>query len=207
MSPLLIFLIPIAIANKAVSRHNPTQGLPAGSLLSIILLGVYALAVPSDNAAHGMQEGYKKFVDPSGRYALEYPATMSPDSVNVDEFKFIHPEASLRITIIVQPRTQKGIIDEQALLDSLKQNLAENSQDASIVEEGRLPGLPGKQGYFVCSFKDKRGVKVMQLVQYYVSNDKMLQLIISDRPQGFINVEKVIRRIHRSLKVLKPDLK
>jgi hypothetical protein len=154
-----------------------------------------------------MQEGYKKFVDPSGRYALEYPATMRSESANADEVKFVHPEASLRITIIVQPRAQKGIIDEEALLNSLKQNLAENSQEASIVEEGRLPGLPGKQGYFVCSFKDKRGVKVMQLVQYYISNDKVLQLILSDRPQGFINVEKVIRRIHRSLKVLKPDLK
>lgn len=207
MIPHLFLTTRVVSRNENVPKHKPAQGFLFGSLVSVILLAACALAVPSDNTAHGMQEGYKKFVDPSGRYALEYPATMHTESVNADEIKFIHPEASLRITIIVQPRAQKGIIDEQALLNSLKQNLAENSQEASIVEEGRLPGMPGKQGYFVCSFKDKRGVKVMQLVQYYVSNDKVLQLIISDRPQGFINVEKVIRRIHRSLKVLKPDLK
>lgn len=207
MNPLLFLTTAIVNGNENLFQRTPVKGFSSRSLLSIVIMAACACAILPDNAALCAQQGYKKFVDPSGRYALEYPSTMGYESVNADEVKFIHPEASLRITIVVEPRAQKGTIDEQVLLNSLKKNLSENSQDASIVEEGRLPGIPGNQGYFVCSFKDKRGVKVMQLVQYYVSNDKVLQLIISDRPQGFINVEKVIRRIHRSLRILKPDLK
>lgn len=175
-------------------------------LLPIIILAVATVTGLVYNDAHAAQEGYKKFVDPAGRYVIEYPATMRPEIVGTDEVTFSHPQASLRMKIVLEPRTQKGKIDEQALLNSLKKHLAQGARDASILEEGRLPGVSGHQGYFVCSFKDKRGIKVMQLVQYYVSRDNVLQLIISDRPQGFMNVEKVIRRIHRSLKILKPDL-
>jgi len=174
-------------------------------LLSIILAFLTGNGLAYGDA-RAVDEGYKKFVDPAGRYSIEYPATMHPEMAGTDEVKFSHPQASLRMKIVLEPRTQKGKIDEQSLLNSLKKHLAEDSRDASIVEEGQLPGVPGHQGYFVCLFKDKRGIKAMQLVQYYVSRDKVLQLIISDRPQGFMNVEKVIRRIHRSLKILKPDL-
>jgi hypothetical protein len=47
----------------------------------------------------------------------------------------------------------------------------------------------------------------VQLVQYYVTEDRLLQMIISDRPEGFRNLQKVIRQIHQSLRIMKPALK
>ena len=93
------------------------------------------------------------------------------------------------------------------LLEAFKSGLKHSMKDAKILEEGRLKDSNNRNGYIICSFTDRRGMKHVQLVQYYVSGDRLLQMIISDRPEGFRNLEKVIRRIHRSLKVLKPSLK
>ncbi len=160
-------------------------------------------AQPSSQAA---QQGYNKYVDPGGRFSLDYPSAMTCDQVSADEVKFSHSAASLRIAIIVEPRQDKKPVDSRALIESFKQNLHKNATDSAILEEGSLPHIPEPQGYIVCTYKDKKGRKIMQLVQFYVSKDKMLQMIISDRPQGFFNVEKVIRHVHRSLKIMKPDL-
>lgn len=172
-----------------------------------ILLLAASLGSPSNNTfAYAAQDGYKKYIDLAGRFSFDYPASMRCNRVTADEVTFSHPSASLRIAVLVEPRQNKKILDPRTLLESLKKNLAEGSKDATILEQGRLPEIPGVQGYFVCTFKDEKGRKVMQLVQYYISLDKMFQMIISDRPQGFMNVEKVIRNVHRSLKILKPSL-
>ncbi len=157
-------------------------------------------------ACSAQEGGYKKYVDPRDRFSFDYPASMSCNQITPDDVTFSHPSASLRIAVLVEPRKTEKPLDPQPLLESVKKSLAESAKDAAVLEQGQLPGIPGAQGYLVCTFKDKNGRKVMQLVQYYVAADKMFQMIISDRPQGFLNVEKVIRHIHRSLKIMKPAL-
>lgn len=151
-------------------------------------------------------DGYTRFKDINGRFTFDYPETMKIDIATPDEVRISHPKASLRITVIVENRPRKANPNVKALLDAFKKNLQEKMKEASILEEGTLQGLGGSQGYIICSFKDARGVSVVQLVQYYVTVDKLLQMIIADRPQGFINIEKVIRKIHRSLRVINPRL-
>ena len=77
---------------------------------------------------------------------------------------------------------------------------------ASIVEEGKLPGSGDSQGYLICSFLDQRGIKHVQLVQWFVGEERVLQMIVSDRARGFRNLEKVIRKIHRSLTIGNPGI-
>ncbi len=180
----------------------------------IVTMGVFSLALGAllwtfffTTNAYGAQEGaYKKYVDPNGRFSFDYPASMRCTQRTADDVSFSHPSASLRIAVLVEARNKEKSPDPQALVESNKKSLSEGAEDAGVLEEGRLPDMPGPQGYLVCSFKDKNGRKVMQLVQYYVARDKIFQMIISDRPQGFLNVEKVIRHIHRSLKIMKPSL-
>jgi len=186
----------------------------AGQRRRAIIIGALCLMLAAPlwtffstaHASHAQETGYKKYVDPRGRFSFDYPASMRRDQTAADEVKFSHPSASLRIAVFVESRQDKKPVDSQGLMESVKKNLSQVSKDAAILEQGQLPELPGAQGYLVCTFKDKNGRKVMQLVQYYVAADKMFQMIISDRPQGFLNVEKVIRHIHRSLKILKPSL-
>lgn len=152
------------------------------------------------------QEGFKQHVDAHGRFALSYPATMQVEASNPDQVRIFHPKATLRITLVIEKRPRKAVPDVNALFDAFKKKLKEDTTDASILEEGKLTGLEGAQGYLICSFKDGRGARVVQLVQYYLTEDHLLQMIIADRPEGFVNVEKVIRQIHRSLRLVKSKL-
>lgn len=126
---------------------------------------------------------------------------------NPDEVKVSHPKATLRITLFIEERPKKAVPTSQALLDTIKKRLKDELKGATILEEGTLPGIKGAQGYVICFFKDRRDMELVQLLQYYVTEDRLLQMIISDRPEGFKNLQKVIRQIHQSLKILKPDLK
>lgn len=186
--------------------HSSRPGFILKTCISLVLLSALLAGHNLIASSPTTQQGYKKYIDPAGRFSFDYPAAMRCDPVTADEVKFSHPSASLRIAILVEPRQSRKPLDSDALRESFKKNLQESSKDAVILEEGRLPDLLEVQGYLVCSFKDKNGRKIMQLVQYYVSQDKMFQMIISDRPQGFFNVEKVIRHVHRSLKIMKPSL-
>jgi len=117
-----------------------------------------------------------------------------------------HPGASLVIRIVIEKRPQTTITDAKALLLAFKTKLKEENKDAAILEEGKLPGLEGSQGYLICSFKNRKGIHVVQLVQYYVAKDRFLLLIISDRLEGFKNLADVIRKIHGSLRIIDPKL-
>jgi hypothetical protein len=85
--------------------------------------------------------------------------------------------------------------------------LQEEMKKVSVLGEGKLEGLQGSQGYVAASFTNQKGVQMVQMVQYYVSEDRFLQMTFSDRAEGFKNLETVIRKIHQSLKILKPKLK
>jgi hypothetical protein len=155
----------------------------------------------------GAEEGYTHYVDPQRRFALDYPATMKVTAPTPNELRISHSGATLRITVYIEKRPDKGAPNAKLLLEVLKKRLKEEMQDVSIVEEGKAPNIQGSQAHMICSFKDHRGIQLVQLVQYYVSDDLLLRMIISDRPQGFKNLDKVIRTIHRSLKILNPKLK
>jgi hypothetical protein len=167
------------------------------SLIILALCGSIAAAA----------DGFKQYSDPRLRFFFDYPATMNVTSKGADEVKISHPGATLRITVFVEKRPRRAVPDAKGLLEAFKSKLKEEMKDVSILEEGKLKGLEGSQGYLICSFKDARGIRLVQLIQYYVSEESVLQLIISDRPEGFKNLADVIRRIHGSLKVASPSLK
>ncbi len=150
---------------------------------------------------------YKQYLDPAGRFSFEYPATMKLEAANKDEVKVYHPAASCRISVFIEQRQGKSNLTADILLAVLKKRLQEEMKNVSVLGEGKLAGLKGSQGYIAVSFTDKKGTQLVQLVQYYVSEDRFLQMTISDRPEGFKNLETVIRKIHQSLKILNPKLK
>ncbi len=151
--------------------------------------------------------GFTKYIDPEQRFSFDYPSTMKVHTAGNDEVRITHPGATLRITVLIEKRRRTATASAELLLDAFKKTLKAEMKDAAVLEEGKLPGLEGSQGYIVCSFTDLRGIKLVQLVQYYVTEDRVLQMIISDRPEGFKNLEKVIRKIHQSLRILNPKLK
>jgi len=173
---------------------------------TFILLAA-SLLILAQWGVHAAPDGYKQYSDPLRRFSFDYPATMNLAPKGADEVKITHPGATLRITVFVEKRPRKAAPDAQGLLEAFKSKLKEEMKDVSILEEGKLKGLEGSQGYLICSFKDGRGIRLVQLIQYYVSEERVLQFIISDRPQGFKNLEEVIRRVHGSLKVANPNLK
>jgi hypothetical protein len=126
---------------------------------------------------------------------------------NPDEVTMFHPAATLRVNVFVEARPPRAIPSAELLLEIFKKRLKEEMLDVSILEEGKRGDRGASQGYVICSFKDKRGIFVVQLVQYYVTRDRLLQLIISDRPEGFKNLADVIRKIHHSFRVIDPTLK
>ncbi len=152
------------------------------------------------------EDGFKHYVDPARRFVFDYPQTMSVKNTGPDEVKIYHPNATLRISVFVQDRPKKSAPKAEAvaaLLAKLKQDL----KSCTVLEQGKLAGLEGAQGYNIYSFKDHRGLQLVQLVQYYIAEDRVFQMIISDRTEGFKNLEKVIRKIHQSLRILSPSLK
>jgi hypothetical protein len=175
----------------------------------LLFCGVIALpgAVRPVGAAKGSGSGYKKYEDPRGRFSFQYPATMKVTVVTPDHVKVSHPKATLRINVFVQDRPRKRDPKVGPVLEGLKRGLKQGMKEASVLKEAIVPGTRDRQGYLICSFRDQRGIKHVQLVHYAVSEDRILQMIISDRPRGFKNLEKVIRKIHQSLKIHNPTLK
>lgn len=152
------------------------------------------------------EDAFKHYIDPERRFVFDYPPTMTVKSLGQDEVKIFHPNATLRIGIFVQDRPKKSVPKAEAVAD-LFAKLKQEMKDCRVLEQGKLAGLDGAQGYTVYSFKDHSGMQLVQLVQYYVADDRVFQMIISDRPEGFKNLEKVIRKIHNSLRILNPRLK
>ena len=180
-----------------------------GRLLRILislLLGSLQVGILTASAL-AADSGFARYADPEQRFSFDYPATMKVRAAGNDEVKVTHPGATLRITVLVEKRRRTASASAELLLDAFKKTLKAEMKDAAVLEEGKLAGLEGSQGYIVCSFKDLRGIQLVQLVQYYVTEDRVLQMTISDRPEGFKNLEKVVRKIHQSLKILNPKLK
>lgn len=174
----------------------------------LVLCAIALSCVPAIAAQPSGQDGaYKRYADPQRRFAFEYPATMNVQAPNPNEVKIFHPQASFRIAVFVTERQSKAAISAEQLLEALTKRLQEEMQDVSILQRGKLPGLAGSQAYLVVSFKDPKGMQLVQLVQYYVAPDRSLQLTISDRPQGFKNLASVIKRVHHSLRILAPALR
>jgi hypothetical protein len=180
-----------------------------GRLLRILislLLGSLQVGILTASAL-AADSGFTRYTDPERRFSFDYPSTMKVRAAGNDEVKVTHPGATLRITVLVEKRRRTASASAELLLDAFKKTLKAEMKDAAVLEEGKLAGLEGSQGYIVCSFKDLRGIQLVQLVQYYVTEDRVLQLTISDRPEGFKNLEKVVRKIHQSLRLLNPKLK
>lgn len=178
---------------------------PSVAVTGLILAVVFLVA--SSGQALAVPEGFKQYADPQGRFAFEYPATMRVQVVSQNEVKVLHPGATLRITVFVEERPHRSVPEAKVLLEAFKKKLQEEMKEPKVLEEGVLPGLQGSQGYVVCVFRDRRDLQLVQLVQYYVTEDRLLQMIISDRPEGFRNLQEVIRQIHSSLRITKPALK
>lgn len=166
-----------------------------------------ALVLFASGRALCIDPGFMQYTDPSRRFILDYPATMKVSAPTPNEVSIFHPKASLTIRVFIEKRPRKTIADAKILLAAFKKKLKEEKRGVTILEEGSLPGLKGSQGYLICSFKNQRGIQVVQLVQYYVTQDRLLHLIISDRVEGFKNLADVIRKIHRSLRIVEPSLK
>jgi hypothetical protein len=172
----------------------------------LVCLTLFALSAGSCRAAASEDALYKQYTDPQRRFILDYPATMRIRSSGPGELQFSHPGATFRISVFIENRKSKADRKAEDLLNAFKRELEKEMQEVSVLGQGKLPGLGGSQGYVMVSFKDKKGKKLVQLVQYYVTENRILQLIISDRPEGFKNLEPVIRRVHHSLRIIDPKL-
>ncbi len=151
------------------------------------------------------QDGFKTYVDPHARFSLDYPSTMTIDAPSPDELTFSHPSASLRMSLDVIRRPKKASKDVKAFVNAIRQNLREEFKDAVIISDGSSKTDPS-QLYLLYSFTDKRGIKLTQMTQVYLADERILQLIISDRSEGFRNLDSIIDRIRNSLRILKPSL-
>ncbi|MFZ5866107.1 MAG: hypothetical protein ACOYXY_09525 [Thermodesulfobacteriota bacterium] len=165
----------------------------------------------SVNAASGADRQYARYPDPQGRFSFSYPATMKVEKPGPDEVKIYHPGATLRINVFVEKRKQKqadkpSTPQVQPLLEALKVRLKQEMTDATVLEEGHLPGPKDRQGYLICYFVDRKATKHVQLVQYFVTERSLLQMVISDHPIGFKNLQEVIRKVHGSLEVKQDKL-
>lgn len=173
----------------------------------VILVSLLFAALWAPNDGLSVEPGFKQYTDPSRRFILDYPATMRVSAPSVNEVIIYHPRATLRVRIFVEKRPRKTVADAKTVLETFKRKLKEEKKDVTILEEGTLPGLEGSQGYLICSFKNRKGISLVQLVQYFVTQDRLLLLIISDRVEGFKNLAAVIRKIHRSLRIVDPKLR
>ena len=175
------------------------------------LLVVVCGCLLSVNDASGAEGQYARYSDPQNRFSFSYPATMKVEKPSPDEVKIYHPGATLRINVFVEKRTQKqadkpSAPQAQPLLEALKVRLKHEITDATILEEGHLPGSKDRQGYLICYFVDRKATKHVQLVQYFVTERSLLQMVISDHPVGFKNLQEVIRKVHGSLEVKQDKL-
>ncbi len=171
-------------------------------LVGLTMMTFFIAAVASPCNA---EDGFSHHVDPKGRFSLEYPSTMTVQAKSEDETIFSHGSASMRMSVDVIKRPKKASRDTKAFINAIKQNLKDEFKDVTIVSEGASASDPN-QMYLVYSFTGRRGVKLTQLTQVYLADERILQLIISDRSEGFRNLDSAIQRIQNSLKILKPSL-
>jgi len=175
------------------------------TIIAAIFLAVLIFTSGNLSAASNAN-AFKTFKDPLNRFSIKFPATMKVQDSNPDEIRIYHPNATFRIKISVEKRLKKGPPDATAFINAFKQNLKLETKQPEILKEGRSKTIKGTQAYLICEFTDKRGIRLMQLCQYYSTEDRFLQLIIMDRVEGFKNLEKIISEIHDSFTILKPDL-
>jgi hypothetical protein len=183
-----------------LDRSEHAQSLAA----SLVAIAMLVLLPPLPLSA--AEPGFTQYTDPGRRFMFDYPSTMKVQVSNSDEVKIFHPGATLRITVFVEKRPRATKATARDLLAAFNKKLKEEMKDVSIIQEGKLENLGGSQGYVICSFKNRKGIHLVQLVQYYVTKDRLLQMTISDLPRGFKNLWKVIDNIHRSLRIINPDL-
>jgi len=181
----------------------------AGAILALVAFFAVEYSVLSASADTGTDTRvkYKAYMDPARRFALDYPSTMKVRATDPDSVKISLPGTAFRITVYIAKRPKPRPPDAKPLLDALKKSLKIIVTDLVVLEEGPPPGKAGAEGYVIFSFKNSRGVSLTQLVSYYVTRERTLQLTISDRSEGFKNLEKIIRKIHGSLRILDRDLK
>ncbi len=193
-----------APAPRLVSRKSLVgRTLPRPAILALLI----SLACLTTDPIGASQGGYKSYLDPAGRFAIDYPATMTLKAQGPDWVNIFHPKATLRINVFVEKRPKPRKPDLKPLFTALVKRLSHDMKDVSVLEEGKVPGRIGPQGYAIFSFRNSKNVKLTQLVHYYVTRERTLQLIISDRPEGFKNLEHVIRKVHKSLRIINPALK
>lgn len=172
----------------------------------IFLAAILSATLGRPISAEAAEPGFNQYTDPGRRFIFDYPSTMQVHASNPDEVKIFHPGATLRISVFIEKRPRSTTANAEDLLAAFNKKLKEEMKDVSIIQQGKLQHLQGPQGYVVCSFKNRKGIRLVQLVQYYVTKDRLLQMTISDLPQGFKNLWKVIDKIHRSLRIVNPDL-
>jgi hypothetical protein len=156
--------------------------------------------------AAGTGAAYKQYTDPGKRFIFDYPSTMEVLSENPDAVKVFHPSVSFRISVFIEKRKTKSMRTAEEFVAAFRKRLEEEMSNVTVLGQGKLNGLEGSQAFLVVSFRDAKGVQLVQLVQYYVAEERFLQMTISDRPEGFKNLETVIRRVHNSLKVIDANL-
>ncbi len=194
----------IALVNKKVKTDNGR--LYISSMILVLFLVISIL--PSGNLSDASEtSAFKTYTDPSKRFSIKFPSTMKVEEPNPDEIRIYHPNATFRINISIENRLKKGPPDATAFIKAFKQNLKLETKQAEILKEGSSKNIKGAQAYLIYAFTDKRGIRLMQICQYYATEDRFLQLIITDRIEGFRNLEKIISEIHESFKILKPNLK
>lgn len=174
------------------------------SISPFLLLTVFFLVSSNVLATSNAFVPYK---DSLGRFSLDFPGTMQVQAKNPDDVLIFHPNATFRINILIEKRPKKVQPDATAFMNAFKENLKQEAKQSEILKEGRSTSIDGAQAYLIYTFTDKRGIRMMQLCQFYATEDLFLQLIINDRAEGFKNLEQVISRIHESFRILKPDLK
>jgi hypothetical protein len=177
-----------------------------GRIVAIPALIVVMSLLIAGHVAAQESNAFKIYKDPLGRFSLKFPTTMKVRQISPDEVNIYHPKASFRINISIEKSLKKGKPDAGAFIKAFKQNLKLETKDPKIIKEGEAPGIKGAQAYIIYSYTDKRGIRLTQLCQYYSTESRFLQLIITDRAEGFKNLESVISEIHASLKILKPNL-
>ena len=188
-------------------RGLKTPGHSRGVCLLLLCIAAFSWLPALGASSTAQDKAYRTYVDPQRRFSFEYPATMSVKSSNPNEVRVLHPQASFRIAVFVEERSGKTPLTADQLLEALTKKLQEEKKDVSVLQRGKLPKLPGSQAYLVASFKEPNGKQLVQLVQYYVAPDRILQMTLSDLPQGFANIASVIKRVHSSLRILAPALR
>jgi hypothetical protein len=173
--------------------------------LCVLLVGA-AWSRPQTPTPAAKESLYTQYTDPQRRFVFDYPATMKVRSSSADEVQIYHPGASFRISVFLETRKSKTPWTSEDLLGVLIAELKKEMKDVNVLGQGKLAGLSGSQGYVIVAFTDKKGSQHVELVQYYVTQNRVFRMIISDRPLGFKNLETVIQRVHHSLRIIDPKL-